>query len=396
MTKTDFGLTFADGVRWTIRALDAEAVATVRDLGKVFRLGPTLGRGRLCSVSGQKQARGGRWADGRGLACRLGPARSWPGEVLRMDRVVTAIAERSLTRGGLLLHGALAVRDGAGFVLAGPSGIGKSTASRRLPAPWESLSDDCVFVARDPDGRYWAHPWPTWSRLRDNGLVASWPVEQAVPLKALLFLRQSASDRAEPVATTPAAALVIESAHLLARLVMFRPNTGGSRAVCTRYLRAARALTAAVPAFNLNVSPAGRFWEEIERAVAMEPRMDREGETDASQKAKAKTGKAKPAEPTTRTRTDASQKAEAKSHKSRPSEPAALTRAVQSGPQKPRRRSVPEPPRHLLSGSPKPKLVRFQVGPRTFLKLVTGRRVVASANDILTEWQVRRRSRRKS
>ena len=275
-----------------------------------------------------------------------------------MERVATAIAEQSLASGGLLLHGALAVRDGAGFVLAGPSGVGKSTASRRLPSPWEALSDDCVFVLRGPDGRHWAHPWPTWSLVRDSGPGASWPVERAVPLKALLFLRQSASDRTEPVSTTPAVALVVESAVQLARAVMFTPDGGANRATCAKYLRAVLALAGAVPAFRLDMSLTGRFWDEIERAVATEPRMDREGETDASQKAKAKTGKAKPAEPATRTR------------------------------------SVPEPPRRLLSGSPKPRLVRFQVGPRTFLKLVTGRRVVASANDILKEWHVRRPSRR--
>ncbi len=398
MTKTEFGLAFADGSSWVIRALDAEAEATVRYLGEVMQLRPVQGksrdRGRVCSVSGLKPARGRQGAGGRGLTCRLGPALNQVAEVFRMDRVTTAIAERSLARGGLLLHAAMAVRDGAGFILAGPSGVGKSTASRRLPAPWRSLSDDCTFVVRDPDGLYWAHPWPTWSLLRDKGLVASWPLERAVPLKALLFLRQSASDAIEPVTATPAAALIMESAHLLARVLMFVPDTGASRAVCLKYLRAARALAAAVPAFRLSVSPTGRFWEEIERAVENEPRIStdkhrcgpRIEQNSETREQNAELEK----EETSADHADehrnpgASQKADTKSQKSEASEPATQTQE---------RRSVPEPPRHLLSGNPKPRLVRFQAGPRTFLKLVTGRRVVASANDIMRDWRDQRPSR---
>ena len=31
--------------------------------------------------------------------------------------------------------------------------------------PWRSLCDDATLVVRDASGRYWAHPWPTWSRF---------------------------------------------------------------------------------------------------------------------------------------------------------------------------------------------------------------------------------------
>jgi len=333
-----------------IRALDREAEATVRELGKVMRLGPGKGRGRVCAVAAE-----GRRAGAKRLFVRLGPGRGRHAEVFRMERVATAIAVRSLARGGLLLHGALAVRDGAGFILAGPSGAGKSTAARRLPASWLPLSDDCALVVRDPSGLYWAHPWPTWSLLRDNGPVASWPVERAVPLKALLFLIQSPSDRAEPVLATPAAALIVESAVQLARTVALTPDGKANRAICARYLRAAWALAAAVPAFRLRISLTGRFWDEIERAVESEPRIN----TDEHRWGHRIEQDADGREIATKTRIGL------------------------------------KPPRRLLSGSPKPRLVRFQAGPRTFLKLVKGRRVVASANDLLKEWYIRRPSQRK-
>jgi SynChlorMet cassette protein ScmC len=335
----------------------------------VMQLRPVQGKGRggVCEVSDGKLVRNRRVAGGRGLSCRLGPARGRIAEVFKMEQVAAAIAARSLARGGILLHGALAVRDGAGFVLAGPSGIGKSTASRRLPLPWQSLSDDCALVVRDANGLYWAHPWPTWSRLRDRGPAASWPVEQAVPLKALMFLSQSSSDRAEPVTTTPATAFIMESAYHLARVVAFTPDAGANRAVSAKYLRAARALAATVPAFRLHISLTGCFWDEIGRAMGSKPRMERDGPR-IEQNSDTRNQNAELAEGTTAGDAD--------------------------GRRCGIRRSVPKPPRRLLSGSPRARLVRFQAGQRTFLKLVGGRRVVASVNDLHREWNVRRPSRR--
>jgi SynChlorMet cassette protein ScmC len=340
------------------------------------------GRGRVWVVSGWK---GGY--SGRAVVCRMGPARGWNAEVLRMERIATAMAGQSLARGvRLLLHGALAVRDGSGFILAGPSGIGNSTASRRLPTPWEPLSDDCTLVVRDANGLYWAHPWPTWSLLRDNGPVASWPVEQAVPLKALLFLRQSPFDRAEPVATTPATALIMESAVQLARTVAVTPDGDANRSICRKYLRTAWALAAAVPAFRLQVSLTGQFWDEIERAVESEPRINTdehrwghriEQNSELPRKGSRNRGVEGSSEGL---RT--SQKAEIREQNARlRRNEATKTR---------RRRSVPNPPRRLLSGSPKPRLIRFRTGSRTFLKFVKSRRVVASVNDLLREWYIRR------
>jgi hypothetical protein len=176
-----------------------------------------------------------------------------------------------------------------------------------------------------------------------------------VPLKALLFLIQSPSDRAEPVLATPAAALIVESAVQLARTVALTPDGKANRAICARYLRAAWALAAAVPAFRLRISLTGRFWDEIERAVESEPRIN----TDEHRWGHRIEQDADGREIATKTRIGL------------------------------------KPPRRLLSGRPKPRLVRFQSGQRTFLKLVKGRRVVASANDLLKEWYIRRPSQRK-
>ncbi|MCX6844910.1 MAG: SynChlorMet cassette protein ScmC [candidate division WOR-3 bacterium] len=373
MTESDFALVLADGSSWVIRGLDAEAEATVLELGRVMQLSPAQGGRELCVVSGWNGARGPRGAAKGRLFCRLGPARDRHTEVLRMERIATTLVDQSLAGKGLLLHGALAVRDGFGFILAGPSGVGKTTASRRLPSPWRSFSDDCVLVVRDADDRYWAHPWPTWSRLRDNRPAESWPVGRAVPLKALLFLKQSPFDRAEPVAITPATALIMESAFQLERTVTLTSDGYASRAICRKYLRAAWILAAAVPAFRLRISLAGQFWNEIERAVPTEPRMHcRTGAAEAN-------ADGHRCGPRTEQNSETRKQNAELGNAGDADERGKVTNVR-------RTRIVPEPPRRLLSGSPKPRLVLFQPRHRTFLKLVKGRRVVGSANDVLREW----------
>jgi len=249
---------------------------------------------------------------------------------------------------------------------------------------------------RDANGLYWAHPWPTWSLLRDHGPVASWPVDLAVPLRALLFLTQSSFDRAEPVTTTPATAFIMESAYHLARVVAFTPDAGANRAISAKYLRAARALAAAVPAFQLRISLTGRFWDEIMRAMECKPQMDTDGLGCGRRRNQISDTRKQSAElPEETTADDADERRCGIRRKQNEELRKDGTAGRHVTAAKTRRtRSVPEPPRRLLSGNPKPRLVRFLAGPRTFLKLVRGRRVVASVNDLLREWHVRRPSRR--
>ncbi len=120
----------------------------------------------------------------------------------------------------MFIRTVLGVRS-EGILLAGPGTVGKTTASNRLPPPWRSLGDDAALVVRDADGCYWAHPWPTWSRFYSAdgspGPGGSWDVQRAVPLRAIFFLSQSPNDRAEPLNSTQAAALLMEVVQHVSR-----------------------------------------------------------------------------------------------------------------------------------------------------------------------------------
>ncbi len=59
-------------------------------------------------------------------------------------------------------HGGLIARDGRGILIAGPSGMGKSTLCADVAPEWETLADDMVLCYRKGD-RLCARPLPTWS-----------------------------------------------------------------------------------------------------------------------------------------------------------------------------------------------------------------------------------------
>jgi hypothetical protein len=89
-----------------------------------------------------------------------------------------------------------------------------------------------------------------------------------VALKAIFQLGQSAEDSIERLSLAEAAAAIKEAcAQALAPLRVISPGDGMGTSLQIRILKNAVALSAAVPAFRLQVSLGGRFWERIEDAL---------------------------------------------------------------------------------------------------------------------------------
>lgn len=102
-----------------------------------------------------------------------------------------ALAWGMLARcGGVLLHAALVVKDGRGCLLAGRSGVGKSTLSGLCAAAgWTVYSDDRAIVfQRGGQWRAAGTPWHGSSRFSRDGEVG---------LGGLYFLQQDRVDRCE-------------------------------------------------------------------------------------------------------------------------------------------------------------------------------------------------------
>src|SRR5439155_7234693 len=93
-------------------------------------------------------------------------------------------------RGGLLLHSSGVVERGRGFLFAGRSGAGKTTAVRLL-APRTPLGDDLIAIL--PDGAGFAARATPFAG--EYGPVAP----RDAPLARILFLEQAPEHRALPL-----------------------------------------------------------------------------------------------------------------------------------------------------------------------------------------------------
>jgi len=205
----------------------------------------------------------------------------------QLARLSACIGQETQQRGGVLLHSGLAEAASAagsgtpgvdadanqfGFLLTGRSGVGKSTACRRLPPPWRALSDDMTLVARDEAGAFWAHPFPTWSRFfgkEEEGGPDSWDVQRAVPLRAIFILEQAPLDRVEPLGRGHALSMLAVSARQASSHFVFGWPADRLAAFHRERFRSLRALVNAVPAYLLHLSREGAFWLKIAEIRAL-------------------------------------------------------------------------------------------------------------------------------
>ncbi|HWQ19684.1 MAG TPA: SynChlorMet cassette protein ScmC [Methanotrichaceae archaeon] len=266
MTSKGFGLELADGTSLRIVAADCRTKPVVELMAGAMDLRPSS-RGRLLLAAvgepGKDRVQG-CWDH----VCLLGPPEGEDMLIIQATRLSLAVARQVQARGGMLMHGALASLDGQGVIMAAPGCTGKSTASRRLPSPWRSLCDDATLVVRDSHGQYWAHPWPTWSQFFDGGPGGIWDVQQAVPLRAIFFLFQSQEDFVEPINRSQAEAMIVESVEQITRTMTMRLQNADITKVHREQLLAASGLADTIPAFILNISLTGRFWEHLEKALS--------------------------------------------------------------------------------------------------------------------------------
>jgi SynChlorMet cassette protein ScmC len=295
-------LVLADGSRWVIAAGDEEAASIVSQLGNTMQLRvmspsaslprATFGTSRTSAVEPPHQGIVRRllvlvgahspeappatchaplpFEDGGFVVCSLRSfTHSAPSDWLYFHLLELSLifAYDAQTRGGVLLHGALAEKDGIGVILAAPGGTGKTTASDRLPAPWRSLCDDTTLVVRDPQGNYWAHPWPTWSRFQRGKSGGTWDVQNAVPLKGVFFLSQAVEDRVESVGPGHAVSLLVSCAEQTSSFIARDLSKEETRTLHLERFNNLCALGRVVPAHVLRISLTGAFWQEIEQTL---------------------------------------------------------------------------------------------------------------------------------
>ncbi len=279
--EVSHNLDLADGSRWEIAAGDEEAASIVSLLGRAMQLRMTSGESKLshddklfrllvqvdahtsvadCYVPLASKNNGS-------VTCILSPCHHWGGPQVNLVRLSLVIARQAQALGGVLIHGALAERNGMGVLLTAPGGTGKTTASNRLPAPWHSLCDDTTLVVRDQQGNYWAHPWPTWSRFLDEGAGGAWDVQNAIPLTGIFLLARAVEDRVERVGPGQAVSILVECTGQASTFMepgLFKEEI---RALHLERFNNLCALARVIPAHVLHITLTGPFWQEIEQAL---------------------------------------------------------------------------------------------------------------------------------
>jgi SynChlorMet cassette protein ScmC len=313
----DFLLTLADGTCLVLSSRDAAAAQTVAFLAEAAQLALapaalTSDTQRLCAVSDGSALPEPTQPGAEVIVSLEVPAQRCPfrrrfdenGVLviepivltpfteeqrlwMRLSRLSAAIGRETQSHGGVLLHSALAVRSpfpavpGIGLeeegavLLAGRSGIGKSTVSRRLPPPWRSLCDDMALVVRrttsaQDANQFWAHPWPTWSnffgfeKCEDH---RQWDVQRAVPLRGIFFLENGKEDCVCPIGPGEAACRLTLLAHDTTTYLMQGWPLEEIAAFNLQRFENLCVLVKTLPAFILNVKLHGKFWKKMDEVL---------------------------------------------------------------------------------------------------------------------------------
>lgn len=277
-------LALADGISWNIIATDNLASNVVSALAKTMQLQPPDINIRTkfehCNYrrifvhvedrkidSTQLSIKTHLMTEGQDTFCALDSYENGENHGFQLMHLSMIISQDAQRRGGVLLHGALAEWNGIGVILAGPAGIGKTTATRRLPHNWHSYCDDMTLVVCDKKGAYWAHPWPTWSTFMFNGPGGSWDVQHAVPLTGIFFLKQDHEDAFEPLGIAQNVCLLNASAEQSSWLMPGNLEKNALRELRLQRFDNICKLAQTIPSYILHMRLNGAFWQEIERAL---------------------------------------------------------------------------------------------------------------------------------
>jgi SynChlorMet cassette protein ScmC len=181
--------------------------------------------------------------------------------------VLSPIFNSCLNSGGMPLHAGLIELNNSGYLLLGPSNIGKSTCCKRIPHPWRPLCDDLTLIVLDDRKKYRAHPFPTWSDYIPRHSERTFNVQEHISLKGIFFLEQNETDDVLPLGPGQTSILLTKSAmQLYNRRYMdfnFKQRITHKKLLFNNACELAKA----VPAYILRVSLEGRFWEEMEKVI---------------------------------------------------------------------------------------------------------------------------------
>lgn len=273
-SPTSYSLPLSNGIEWHIVGKDFDSATIVYRYAECMMLNHVVDHSRASSIRTISVEVSSLWG------ARKGQTETFSTCVLpRIDKSAEYadfcnFANLSATLildayeiGAVFLHAALAEYDNKGFIFAGSGGTGKTTASRRLPHPWISLSDDTTLLVCDDLGRWRAHPWPTWSNFLDKKKGGRWDVGYSVPLEAIFFLNQADADCVEPLGKGEGLSILAQSSNEARLLSMRNLSPEAKRTLNLKLFSCLTHIASRTPMFRLRLSLNGEFWKNVDRAL---------------------------------------------------------------------------------------------------------------------------------
>lgn len=265
MNNPFYSIHFANGQQFVLKPTDMASAITVKKIVPVMQLSQDGMGCEFFIATGKKRKFPAVISKNLfNPVCCLSPWADCETPLVRMAELANSLALQTLPRGGLLLHGALISIDGNGIILAAKGGTGKTTACNRLKNPWKVLSDDATLVIPDGQGRFLAHPYPTWSSFLNGKTGGSWHTNDFVPLKGIFLLKQSNKDFIQSVSLNIVISLLTEAAYQLSGFYDDY-SVKDARTIANMRLDSIEILVKKIPVNLLHISLNGSFWEEIEK-----------------------------------------------------------------------------------------------------------------------------------
>ena len=129
---------------------------------------------------------------------------------LENNAIHALMAEKMVEYNTLLMHGSALCMDGDGYIFTAPSGTGKSTHARLWREAFGDrvwmINDDKPMLRIDDNGvAVYGTPWDGKHRLSRNA---------SAPLKAIVLLSRSESNKIEPLSKAEAFRLMLKQAYI--------------------------------------------------------------------------------------------------------------------------------------------------------------------------------------
>jgi len=191
-----------------------------------------------------------------------------------LSRLSALIGGCFFDKGGFLIHSGLVKFQPAGsekkrgVLLAGASGSGKSTASGMFLPPWYSLSDDLTLIVKNKNGSYYAHPFPTWSRVlwkEDKVRFKSVDFSNPVELGTVIFIDRGPEAKLEPAGKGEALCLLTELVKQANEHFVLQMDRKNIVEFNKKYFLNLNSFVRNVNSYSYNLKIDNTFWKEVEK-----------------------------------------------------------------------------------------------------------------------------------